>query len=130
MANEAKMTCSLSINKGNLNYQSRPGQFQADVAIGKGPTPGAFTVTSSGTDADLSELDTPGLYRMQNLDDVESIEWGIWDGASFVGVGLLLPGETFIGRLSAEFSIGTTSNVLRFFSSGDPCDVLLEVFES
>lgn len=132
MANEANLTLSLSINKPPLQYQSRPGQFRADVAVGKGPTPGAFTCVPAGTDADLSELDTPGLVRIQSLEETggEPIEWGIWDGATFIGVGRLLPGELALFRLSSEFANGTTTNTLRFVPDANPAVVLVEAFES
>lgn len=130
MANEASITASLTINKDLLKYQSRPGQYKADVAVGKGPTPGAFTAAPAGTDADLSELDTPGLIRIINLSDDEPVEWGIWDGASFFGVGRLLPGEIALFRLSAEFANGTTTNSLRFVPDANPAVVLVEAFES
>lgn len=130
MANEATINVGMTINKSPLQYMSRPGQFRADVAVGKGPTPGAFTVTAAGTDADLSQLDTPGLVWMQNLDAAIEVEWGIWDGASFFGVGRLLPGEIALFRFSEEFSIGTSSNALRFYSQGADCFVTVNGFES
>ena len=130
MANEATINMSLTINKAPLQFLSRPGQFRADVAVGKGPTPGAFTVTAAGVDADLSQLDTPGLCWIQNLDDTEIVEWGIWDGATFFGVGRLLPTEMALFRLSEEFSVGTSTNNLRFVSQGADCFVSVLGFES
>lgn len=140
MANEATIRSSLQIRSGHLNYQSQPVAFQADVAGAKGPVPGAVQVDTIGTDIYFSELDTPGLCRIQNLDTTNYVEWGIYDTVTgrFSPVGELLPGETFVFRLSRNFAeqytgsgTGTTGaeNYLRFKANQASCNVLVEAFE-
>lgn len=141
MANEATVRTSLQIRTGNITYQSQPSAFQADVAGAKGPTPGAFTVTTLGTDCDLSELSQAGLCRIQNLDETNYVEYGIFDPQTnlFYPLGELLPGESYVLRLSRNIleeyvgtGTGTTgpTNTFRFKSNTAECDVLVEAFEA
>jgi len=142
MANEATIRTSLSIKTGDLEYHSTPTAFQADVAGIFGPAPGALAVSTVGTDIDLSEFTTPGLARFQNLDTLNYVEYGIWDPetTTFYPLGELLPGETYVLRLSKNLAFeygtgpgtGTTgpeTNRLRFKANAQSCNVLVEVFE-
>ena len=142
MANEAKINVSLQIKKGNITYASQPSGFQADVDSDPvlGPTPGAFEVSTQGTDADLSRLTAPGgLCRIQNLDEDNYVTWGAYDPVStvFQPLGELLPGESYILRLSRSLGdeytgTGTGSDVngtLRFRADTDSCIVLVEAFD-
>lgn len=138
MANEATIRTSLMIKKGNIFYQSNPTAFKANVTGTKGPVPGAVSIaaTVTGTDIDFSELVTPGLCRLQNLDATNFVTYGIWDGVSFFPLGELLPGETYVLRLSRylgeEFAgTGTPADVNTFRMKADTaaCNVLVEAFE-
>lgn len=141
MANEIQVTSSLVVVKNNLQYQSRPAAFVADMAGGKGPTPGALTADEYGTTVDLSQLTTPGLCRVANLDDDDSTAHllvGVYDGASFFPLIELLPGESYVFRLwrhlGQEFtgtSTGTPSdaNQLRLMGVGGEVTALVEAFE-
>lgn len=140
MANEARLQVSLQIRNGTQNYQSRPSAFAADVSSPGGPSPGQITATEEGTDVDLSELTTPGLCRIMNLDATNYVEYGIREPAtlSFYPLGELLPGESFVLRLSrnlGEEYVGTgtgtsaSTNFLHFKANGDSCRVLVEAFE-
>jgi hypothetical protein len=140
MANEARVTCSLYVRRGSLFYQSQPSSFQADVSTTKGPSPGAITVSTDGTDVDLSQLVTPGLCRLMNLDDNNYVQYGIWDPTPgiFYPLGELLPGEFTVLRLSRNLGeeytgvgTGTTApvNSLRIKADTAACVVLVEAFE-
>lgn len=141
MSSEAQVTSYLQIIKDNLEYQSRPASFQADVSIGKGPTPGALTVTTPGVDVDLSELTQPGLCRIANIDSTNRVEVGVWDPetTTFYPMLELLPGETYIVRLSRNIQgeyVGTgtvegaATNTLRIKAVSSSCIVLVEAFDS
>ena len=140
MASEATIRCTLQIRKGNLNYYSQPSGFNATVTGTKGPTPGAITVSTEGTDVDLSELTTPGLCRLMNLDSTNSVKYGIWEPetSTFYPLGMILPGESFILRLATDLGqqyftgTGTTGpvNNLRFQAENASCNVLVEAFEN
>ena len=117
MANEAYVRSSLRIRVGNLDYQSRPTAFNADLSVEEGPTPGLVYATVDGADVDLSGLTTPGLCWMQNLDSDNTVTYGIWDPdiSKFYPFGDLKPGECVALRLSAYFGqqfTGTGTSVL------------------
>lgn len=140
MADEAQVRASLQVRVGNLFYQSNPSAFNADVSTAKGPTPGAVTVTTYGTDISLAELTTPGLCRIMNIDDTNYVEVGVYDPETDVFYPFieLLPGESYVVRLTRNFGeeyagtgTGTTSatNRLRAKANTADCVVLVECFE-
>lgn len=140
MANEVQIRSSLQVNKDAIEYQSRPTAFAADMAGTKGPTPGALTVSTGGTDVDLTGLTTPGFCRMQNQDTTNFVTYGIWDpeGNKFFPLGEMLAGEVFVLRLArdieAEYGTGTgttgaNTNRLRLKANTAACVVLVEAFE-
>lgn len=141
MADEATLNISLQITKDNLQYRSNPTGFKADVSGNSGPTPGTITVTQAGTDVDLSELTTPGLCRIQNLSTEYEIEVGVWnpDQSEFYPVMALLPGESYVIRLSTSINreyegtgTGTSAeaNTLRIkVLTGVTAKVLVEAFD-
>ena len=116
MANEATISASLMIKVGNVDFASRPPSHRADIDATDpvGPTPGAISVSTAGTDVDLTELTTPGLCLLQNYSDTYTVQVGIWDPESvkFYPVIDLLPGEHYVIRLSEDLSEET--------GTGDP----------
>ena len=109
MTNEGKVTASLTITNGNLNYRSYPQQFNVDVAGAKGPVPGAISAAKTGTTVDLAQLTTPALCRITNLSTTNFVEYGMSDGVEFYAFGEVLPGEFYIFRFSRYLfsSLGT-----------------------
>lgn len=140
MANEARITSFFHINKGNLKYSPIATSFFADVTGTKGPVPGAITVTPTGVDVDFSELTTPGLWRISNLDATNYVTYGTWDPETtkFYPHGELLPGEFFTYRLSRDLgneydattgTAGPITNTLQFRADTADCVVVIEAFE-
>ena len=134
MASEARIISSLQLVKGNLTYQSQPTAFTADVATAKGPTPGAVTVTTSGTTIDLGELSAlGGLCRVMNIDSTNYVEYGPHDGSAFHPMGEILPGESFVFRLSRNLLYGQSgtaeTHTLRFRANTASVIVLVEAFD-
>ena len=143
MSNEASITADLRITKDNLQYASLPQSFNADVSVGRGPTPGVITVPTTGIDADFSTLTQPGLCRLMNLDETNYVEWGIEDPETgkFYPVGELLPGEIVPLRLSRNLgeeqgvgsssaTTGPTTNTFHLRADTATCDVLVEAFDT
>lgn len=144
MSREATVNCGLLIRKGSLAYQSTPSAFTADVAGTKGPSPGAITVTTAGTDVDLSQLSQPGLCWLQNLEPPGGnfVEYGVRDPATsgFYPLGELLPGEGFVLRLSRNLEeeyypstgTGTTGPTKRLHlkANGASVDVRCDAFQA
>lgn len=104
MANEATIKCSLQILKNNLQYRNYPTDFQGDITGENGPTPGAFNVTTAGVDVDLSELTTPGYCVIRNLDSTNFFEIGLFISSTFHELAEVLPGESYVIRLSRNVS--------------------------
>lgn len=134
MANEIAVRTSLQVRKGNLTYQSQPTAFNADLTGSKGPTPGSVTVSPAGTNIDLSQLtELGGLCRLMNLDADNFVEYGVWDGAEFYPLGELLPGETYVLRLSRNLEFGEVGtamlNSLRLRANANDVNVLVEAFD-
>lgn len=102
MANEATLSVSMNIVKDGRQLCRFQSGFNADVAGRKGPVPGAITISTAGTDIDLTQLTSPGLCILRNLDDTNFVEFGIKEPATgfFYPLGELLPGEDYVLRLS------------------------------
>ena len=137
MSNEATVRGSLQISTTNLKYRSYPTSFQADVSGEVGPTPGAFSASTDGTDVDLTELTTPGLAIIKNLDATNYVEVGIWDGLEFYPLIEIGPGEQYPVKLSRNIgnSYGTGTGTLgadtsmRIKADTAACVVVVEAFE-
>jgi len=141
MSDEISIRSSLQIRKDNLEYQSKPTAFNATmVADAAAPTPGRITVPIEGVDVDLTALTTPGIARLMNLDSTNYITYGIYDpdGDTFYPLGELLPGESYVLRMSRnlqeEYGTGTgttgaDTNRLRLKADTASCEALVEIFE-
>lgn len=144
MSSEATVRVSLNITKDSFSHQTQPTGFNADVAVGFGPSPGALTVSVSGTDVDLSALAAPGLCFVQNLDAANPVTLGRWDpsagaGGRFYPFMTLLPGECYVFRLADDVTeeyegtgTGTSAaaTTLRLKAKGAPCKVRFDAFDS
>ncbi len=149
MANEAQIRSGLSIRitdtTTNLvlqEYRSNPVVFLANVSTTGGPCPGMVSVSTNGTDVDLSKLAKPGLCRIMNLDPTNYVDVGLYEPTTGVFYPLmeLMPGETYVIRLSrnlGEQVSGTVTgtgtdavnNTVRLRANGASCKVLFEAFE-
>lgn len=148
MANEGQVRNSLTVLKTDgsgktiLDYRSNPTAYTVDVTGSKGPTPGAITVSTAGTDVDLSELTTPGLCRIANVSVLSYMEVGIWDPAAgrLYLMMELDPGESNVIKLSRDIQEETgtgdpgtavldTDNRLRLKAIGASGVALVEAFE-
>lgn len=137
MANEAKLQISLQITNGDFQYRPMgPTAYFADVMGKKGPTPGAISVSTTGTDVSLSQLTQPGLVVVQNLDLTNYVFGGIYDGVSFFPLFEVLPGEVYVWRfyrfLGSEWiGTGTPADVNTFRLRADTaaCNVFVGAFE-
>ncbi len=146
MANEATVTASLSVLKGNINYRSSPTTFLGDITGTAGPTPGLVIATAIGTDLDLSLLNNPGYATIHNISQGHAVDVGIWDGTDSAGLFHplleILPGEIYPMRfsrnLTEEYGTGTGTfnaqvNNIRIRSldpNGGTVNVVVEAFES
>ena len=145
MANEIQVQSLLQIKSGFQEYLSRPGAFTADMLGVVGPTPGAFTASKYGTVVDLSQIVYPGgMCEITNLDPDNYVTYGPYDvdagTGTFRALGELLPGESFVFRLSRMLGkeLGTGSGTT-YVDSGlylmvkadtAPCVVRVNAFDA
>lgn len=142
MANEYRLSLSLYLKSGNLEWQSRPSAFTFDqVNSAKGPVPGAITVDTFGVDVDLTELTEPGAILLQNLDATNYVEWGLYEDANglFLPIGELAPNGPpaffYLSRNAFEDYAGTGTgttgplNRLRLKANTASCVVVVSAFE-
>lgn len=130
MSNEAEIRTTLTIVKGNLEYLNRPSTFSADIATANGPSPGVVSVGTgaTGTQIVLSALSTPALTRIMNIDDTNFVEMGTWDGVTFQPLLELLPGESYIIRLSRN--VQDSGDQLRAKADTAAVNLLVEAFDA
>jgi hypothetical protein len=140
VANEITARVSLTVRNGNLTYQTQPTGFSADQRVAKGPSPGAITVTTAGTDVSFAQLSQPAWCRLMNLDPTNFVQWGVYDVANglFHPVGVLRPGQMALFELSPNLGeeytgagTGTTAPLTTFRVKADTasCVVLVEAFD-
>jgi hypothetical protein len=141
MANEANIKASMRVLKGSLDYRSNPTQYLATQTGVGGPTPGTILcAVAPGTDVDLSELTTPGLAVIQNLNATNYVTVGVYDPQSnlFYPMLELLPGEVQVIRLSRNIqeeyatgtgTVGPGTNTLRIIANSAACLVKVDAFE-
>ena len=141
MSDEATIRQSLEIDNSGLKYRTYPTQYKTDVSGAKGPTPGAITATVDGVNVSLSELTTPGLCEIRNLDQTNYVEVGLWDASIsyFSPLMEIGPEEHQIIKLSRNFGksygetgTGTTDNdiQLRVRANTASCEVFVGAFEA
>ena len=134
MANEAQIAVSLSVSVGELQFQSSPASFNADVSAagGDGAVPGAVEATLAGALIDLSKLTAPGGFAViQNLDATNYVSIGMRDpdSSKFYPVLDLLPGEIFVVRLARDYDTefgagtGTGGSGVQYYARVDPTQV-------
>ena len=141
--NEATLRIYLQIRKNNIDYRSYPQAYSANVAGNNGPTPGSVLISTSVTDINLSQLVTPGLCRIQNMDTVNFVEWGTHNLVTnvFSPLGEILPGESYVIRLSRflgkSLPIGSGTGTIsgsniKFAMKADyaPCICKIEAFDA
>lgn len=144
MSDEATVNSGLNARfpSGKLDYQSRPTTFRADMSTDAGPAPGRVTVSTAGSDVNLSAITTPGLCRMINLDSTNYVQVGLYDPETvkFYPMLEIMPGESYVLRISRDIkeeygtgagtgTTGASTNTLRMKAIGGACECLVEIFE-
>jgi hypothetical protein len=141
MALEITVQETMTIRKStaNIDEQTRPNQFTADMTGTKGPTPGLITVPTTGKVVNLTALSTMGgMCRFYNRSLVNFVTIGVYDGTRFYPFCELLPGEFTRVRLSRYLNqefIGSSSgtnadvNALMIIADTAECEVKVEAYD-
>lgn len=106
MANEGRATLSYQIKKGNIN-ETKSLTKLFDVTSGKGPSPGAITVPTTGVNVSFDNLSDPDLCVIINLDSTNYVTWGVYDGVTYTAVGRINAGDWAKINLADNIDAGT-----------------------
>jgi len=121
MADEIRISASMSVENGNLSFSQNYGSKSYDQTNIGGPTPGMVEIGTSEETQAFSELTTPGWVTIQNLDDTNFVQWGFSTG---VYGGKLLAGDT-----AGPFRLnGSTTLYLKADTAA--CRVVINALES
>lgn len=149
MANEITVNSNMTIrgtaanNNASLQHTTNPTQFRGNILGNNGPYPGSLLATPAGLDVSFAQAAAgsfPGYCRLQNLDPTNFVTYGIWNGADFYPLGELLPGESYVIRLSRQlgfdYAAGTGTSpagsgfTLRLRADTANCRCLVEAFDA
>jgi len=138
MANEITISVNAQVRNGNLIDQTT-SNYRADQNGLGGPTPGALLISTAGEDVTLTDLTTPGLCVVQNIDETNYVEMGVHDGTLFHPFIEIQPGETYVFRFSRNLGeeddvagTGTTGTVNTIFARANtaPAWILVKAYEA
>lgn len=101
MANEIRFSNVVTINKDGLSVADSKS-FTKDMTTAKGPSPGSFQASVTGTLVDVSNLNSFGTAVFKNLDSTNKYEIGFYIGATFYPYDEIGPGEEYTHYLSAN----------------------------
>jgi len=134
MSNEITVVAQVQVNNVNLQDISQPKSFQADQATANGPSPGAVTATTGGTNVSFAQLTLPGICTLHNCDQNNYVSYGLYETGSpgvFRPFGELLPGETNIVRFSRTLlTANAGADVLRLVAHSASVVVLVKCLDT
>jgi hypothetical protein len=119
MANEIRVTESITIVKGKFRDSIAPGTIMQDQASAGGGNPGLVTIGTAEEDIAFGSDVAPGFLWMHNIDDTNFIKYGPKSAGAMVEFGRLLPGKTARVYLAP----GVT---LRVIADTAACDVIIK----
>ena len=136
MSKEARLAGGMQIRKtvngiNVIDHRPAFSGFTADVDGAAGPSPGSINVGPNGTNVSFAQLTEPGWCEIYNMDDAQTVQWGLWDPntTTFYPLGELEPGHGIVYKFSRNFgerhdegvgtgTPGTGQVMLRFYSGG------------
>lgn len=121
MADEIRISASMSVDNGNLSFSQNYGTKSYDQSNVGGPTPGMVEIGTAEESQSFAELTAPGWVTIQNLDTTNFVEWGFSTG---VYGGKLLAGDT-----AGPFRLNSSATL---FLKADTaaCRVVINALES
>ena len=121
MANEIRISASISVDNGNLSFAQNYGTKSYDQTAVGGPSPGMVEIGTTEESQAFSELTAPGWVTLQNLDTTNFVEWGFSTG---VYGGKLMPGDS-----AGPFRLNS-STTLFLRADTAACRVIINALES
>jgi hypothetical protein len=135
MANEIKVGISLECAKDNFKLP-RVGAaiVQVDQTGNGGSAPGMVLVGELGVTLDLSAVEDLGWCYMRNIDEHQTVLFGVWDGGAFRECIKMLPGEPagmrLIQGVTYRFEVDATTEGSGSTSGQNQAKVQMYVLES
>lgn len=140
MADEITIRSNMQIVKAGLNYQNKGGDFTKDLTNPKGPSPGGFEASVTGTLVDITALESYGACIIKNYDATNKVEFGLYVSAVFYPLTEIGPSEEYIyyfsenlGEQYGTAGTGTTGPAILDFlmirAITASCNVSVEAFE-
>lgn len=121
MTQEIRFSTVVTINKDGLSI-SDSKSFAKDMTTAKGPAPGSFQASVTGTLIDLTNLSTYGVVVFKNYDSTNKFEIGFYVGTTFYPYAEIGPGEEYsyylsenLGEQYGTAGTGTTGPALEDF---------------
>lgn len=104
MANEIRLTASLSVDNGDFKEAINPGSLTIDQAtIGKGGY--VQTIGTTNEALVVGDVATLGYCYLRNLDATNAVEYGPDSGGAMISFGKLKAGEVAILRLTPGITV-------------------------
>lgn len=100
MADEIKLSASMTVEKGALRYQFAPPALSINLT-GNAAAGGVQLVQTATEACLLVDVTTRGMANFINLSTGTKVEVGSYDGTNFNSFGELRAGEPAVLRLSA-----------------------------
>jgi hypothetical protein len=121
MADEIRISASMTVENGNLSFSQNYGTKNYDQTNQGGPTPGMVTIGTVEESQSFAELTTPGWVTIQNLDTTNFVEWGFSTG---VYGGKLAAGDT-----AGPFRLNSSAS-LYLKADTASCKVIINALEA
>jgi hypothetical protein len=124
MANEIKVTASISVTNGTLIFPA-VGAAQQSITQSTlgGGGPGYLSIGTSEEAITFTDVGTLGWCWIKNLDATNFVKWGPESAGAMVAVGKLKAGESCVFRLM-------TGVTLRMQADTAACKVQIHCFEN
>lgn len=122
MANEFTYTVGLQLINGNLRAQFPQLSRQATQTTA-GMSDQVLAIGTSEENASFTDVTTPGLTVLHNLDTTNYVEYGQSDGGTMKKVGKLNAGDVHLLRLASGITLRLQANTAS-------CKVRIMTFET
>lgn len=109
MANEITATIGLQLINGNLRatFPQLSRQYTQTIA---GLSDQVLSIGTSAEDVSFTDVTTPGIVVLHNLDSTNYVSYGMSDGGTIKTLGKLSAGDVHTFRLAASTTLRMQAN--------------------
>lgn len=109
MANEITLSLGLQLVNGNLRAQF-PQVSSQYTQTTSGLSDQVLSIGTSEENVSFTDVTTPGLVVLHNLDSTNYVEYGMSDGGTMKTLGKLAAGDKHLIRLAASTTLRMKAN--------------------